>query len=138
MFNQSRIIARHESNEFSVTPRDKGNPSKWLNHPKDTRGYYFTFRDGDGIEVATAHRYLCPSGPVTDFDPKTLTINGLRYVLIPDPKVANPEHRLPFIWMRKAYGWVRRHVICPVFGPLAVLPRITVSLFLISSRRALA
>src|SRR6266536_3795496 len=99
MFNQSRIVERHAADEFTVTARKKSNPSKWSNHPKDTRSHYFTFRDRNGDEIATAHRYLCPTGPVTDFDPKTLTINGLRYVIIPDdPLRANPEHRLPYEW----------------------------------------
>src|SRR5947207_2736153 len=97
MFNQSHIVERFEANEFTAIPRNKSNPSKWPDHPKDTRSYYFTFRDKDGKEVATAHRYICPEGPVTPFDPKTLTIDGLRYVLDPDLTIQNPEHRLPFL-----------------------------------------
>src|SRR5713101_1084912 len=110
MFNQSHIVERHERGEFTVTPRDKGNPSKWPNHPKDTRGYMYTFRNKDGVEVATAHRYVCPTGPVTPFDPKTLKIGDLRYTIHPDPAVANPEHKLPFVWMRLCYGWVRKRI----------------------------
>jgi hypothetical protein len=122
MFNRSNIVERYEAGEFTATPRRKSNPSKWPNHPKDTRSYYFTFRDKDGNEVATAHRYICPEGPVTPFDPKTLKIGALRYTLHPDPGQANPEENLPFKWMKRCYGWVRRNIICPVFGPLAVLP----------------
>lgn len=122
MFNQSRIVERHETGEFSVAPRNKGNPSRWPDHPKDTRGHMYTFRDVDGNEVATAHRYTCPDAPVTPFDPKTLKIGHLRYTIHPDVATANPENRLRFKWLKRCYGWVRRNIICPVFGPLAVLP----------------
>ena len=122
MFNQSRIVERHESGEFTATPRTKSNPSKWPDHPKDTRSYYFTFRDAQGNEVATAHRYIGPHGFATAFDPKTLKIGDLRYTVHPDPSVANPETWFPFVWMRLTYGWVRRRIICPAFGPLDVLP----------------
>jgi hypothetical protein len=81
-----------------------------------------TINDRSGTEVATAHLYEGPTGPVTPLDPKTIKIGNIRYQIHPDPVVANPEHRLPFIWMQKAYGWVRRKIICPVFGPIAVLP----------------
>lgn len=46
------------------------------------------------------------------------------------------ENKFPFVWMRKCYGWVRRKIICPVFGPLAVLPEATVSLLLIGAPSA--
>ena len=83
----------------------------------------YTFRDRDGNEVATAHRYTCPDGSlIFPFDPKTLKIGDLRYTINADPAAANPEHKLPYKWMRLCYGWVRRRIICPVFGPLAVLP----------------
>ena len=121
MFNESEIVARHAAGEFTrVTTKSRrsNNPD----HPKDTRSEYLQYRNRDGDEVATAHYYVCPAGPVSTPDPKTLKIGDLRYTIHVDPSIANPEHTLPFIWMRKCYGWVRRRIICPVFGPLAVLP----------------
>jgi len=78
--------------------------------------------DQSGTEVATAHFYEGPAGFVTPLDPKTIKIRNLRYTIHPKQEIANPEHRLPFKWMRKVYGWIRRNIICPVFGPLDVLP----------------
>jgi hypothetical protein len=121
MFNESNIIARHAAGEFTRATT-KSRPSKNPNHPKDTRSEHVVYRDEGGDEVATAHCYTCPTGPVSPIDPKTLKIGDLRYTIHPDTAVANPEHKLPFVWMRKCYGWVRRNIICPVFGPLAVLP----------------
>jgi len=126
MFNQSHIPRRIEAGEFILVPRPKAKPSKLPNHPKDTISQHVWIRDQSGIEVGTAHYYTCPSGPVTPLDPKTLKIGSLRYTIHPDARVANPEHELPYLWMRKVYGWVRRKVICPVFGPLDALRRITI------------
>ena len=125
MFGESNIVERHARGEFTrVTTKSR--PSKNTNHPKNTRSEYLQFRNKDGDEVATAHYYVCPTGPVSPVDPKTLKIGDLRYTIHPVPLVANPEHRLPFIWMRKCYGWVRRNIICPFFGPLATLPETAV------------
>ena len=123
MFNQSSIIGRIEAGEFTLVPRPKANLSKKPNHPKDTRSQHLVIQDQNGDEIGTAHYYVCPAGPVTEIDPKTLKIGNLRYTVNPEPAVANPESQLPFVWMRKCYGWVRRNIICPVFGPLAVLPQ---------------
>src|SRR6266487_2141208 len=97
MFKGSNIVNRYESGEITITTRRKSNPSKWPDHPKDTRSYHYTFRDKAGLEVATAHRYVCPTGPVTDFDPKTVKIGDLRYTVHPDAAIRNPEEKLPFI-----------------------------------------
>ena len=121
MFSESAIHTRHATGEFSLVTT-KSRPSKNKNHPKDTRSEHLQYRNQDGDEIATAHHYVCPTGPVSQIDPKTLKIGNLRYTIHPDTLVANPEHRLPYIWMRKCYGWVRRKIICPVFGPLAILP----------------
>lgn len=121
MFNESRIEERRARQEF-VRQTTKSRPSKRPNHPKDTRSEFLMYRNRNGEEVATAHHYVCPSGDVTRPDPKSLTIGGIRYVIHPETPKANPENKLPFVWMRKCYGWVRRNIICPVFGPLAVLP----------------
>jgi hypothetical protein len=95
------------------------------NHPKDTKSQMVWIYDDSDVEVGTAHHYFCPTGPVTQLDPKSLKIGDIRYVIHPDAKIANPEHKLPFLWMKKIYGWVRRRIICPVFGPLDVLPRVS-------------
>ncbi len=83
----------------------------------------YTFRDHNGNEIATAHRYTSPDGPVTPFDPKTLKIGPLRYTIHPNTAVANPENKLRYKWLKQCYGFVRRRIICPMFGPLDVLPR---------------
>lgn len=127
MFNESNIIDRIEAKEFTLVPRPKANLSKKPNHPKDTRSQHVVIQDQIGDEIATAHYYVCPTGPVTPLDPKTLKIGDVRYVIHADLAVANPENKLPFVWMRKCYGWVRRNIICPIFGPRAVLPALTVS-----------
>lgn len=137
MFNESHIIARHEKGEF-VRITTKSRPSKTPNHPKDTRSEHVEYRNKDGNEVATAHHYVCPTGDVTLIDPKTLKIGDIRYTIHSDTAIANPENKFPFVWMRKCYGWVRRKIICPVFGPLAVLPEATVSLLLIGAPRECA
>jgi hypothetical protein len=121
MFNESHILKRRENGEFTMT-RTKSRPSKKPDHPKDTKSEHLLFRDNNGDEVATAHWYLFPTGETTPADPKTLTIQGIRYTIHPDPTVANPENRLPFVWMRRWYGWLRREIVCPLFGPLSVLP----------------
>lgn len=121
MFNRSRIPQRIAAGEFTTIP-SKTKSSKLPNHPKDTKSQHIRISDQSGVEVATAHYYVCPSGPVTPLDPKTLKIGVIRYTIDPIPDRANPEHRLWFIWMRKVYGWIRRRIICPVFGPLDVLP----------------
>lgn len=122
MFNQSRIPQRIDAGEFKIIPRPRASRSKNPNHPKDTKSQHVFIHNQSGVEVATAHYYVSPNGPITPLDPKTIKIGGLRYVVNPDPKIANPEHKLPFIWMRKVYGWIRRKIVCPVFGPLDVLP----------------
>jgi hypothetical protein len=121
MFNKSHIVARHAAGEFTMEAT-KSRPSKKPNHPEGTRSEHLVFRDRNGDEVATAHCYTCPTGPLSTPDPKTLKIGDLRYTIHPNPMIANPEHWLPFLWMKKCYGWVRRNIICPVFGPVAVLP----------------
>ena len=121
IFNQSRIASRYVAGEFTVAPRDQGNASSQPDHPKDTRGHMYTFRDLNGIEVATAHRYTAPNGFETPFDPKTVKIGHLRYVIHSNSATANPEHRLRFRIAKKCYGWVRRRIICPLFGPVDVL-----------------
>ena len=92
------------------------------NHPKNTRSQHLWIYDQTGEEIASAHYYVSPTGPVTPLDPKAIKIGGIRYVIHPNPLIANPEHALPFVWMRKVYGWIRRKIICPAFGPLDVLP----------------
>jgi hypothetical protein len=126
MFNQSRIPDRIASGELSIEKSPKAKLSKKPNHPKDSKSQHIWIRDQSGVEVASAHYYVCPTGPVTPLDPKTIKIGSIRYVIHPDTIKANPEHRLPFIWMRKVYGWIRRKVICPVWGPLDVLPYINI------------
>jgi len=121
MFNWSHIVGRHQAGEFQRFPSGKGNPSKKPNHPKDTRSQHLVYKDKNGDEVATAHHYVCPIGPVTEVDPKTLKIGDLRYTIHPDTNIANPENNLPFVWMRKLYGRAMK-IICRVFGPVAVLP----------------
>ena len=81
----------------------------------------YTFYDREGNEVATAHRYTGPDGFETPFDPKTIKIGDLRYVIHKEPLKANPENRLRFKALKKLYGWVRRKIICPVWGPVDVL-----------------
>lgn len=81
----------------------------------------YVFRDSEGNEVATAHRYTAPNGFETPFDPKTVKIGNLRYVIHRDSIAANPEHKLKFKFLKLLYGWVRRRIICPVFGPVDVL-----------------
>jgi hypothetical protein len=130
MFNESDIIARHAAGEFTrVTTKSR--PSKNPNHPKNTRSEHLVYRNQDGDEVVTAHYYVCSTGPVSPIDPKTLKIGDLRYTIAPDTSVANPEHKLPFVWMRRCYGWVQKKIICPVFGPLAVLPPTTFSFLVV-------
>jgi hypothetical protein len=124
IFNQSRIPERIEAGEFRIIPKPRAKASKLPNHPKDTKSQHVFIHDRSGVEVATAHYYTSPSGPVTPLDPKTLKIGKLRYVIHPDPKIANPEHMLPFVWMRKVYGWIRRRIVCPAFGPLDILPQV--------------
>lgn len=124
MFNRSNIPQRIEAREFTLVPRPKAKLSTKPNHPKDTRSQHVFVHDQSGVEVATAHYYVCPTGPVTPLDPKTLKIRDIRYVINPDQNVANPENRLPYIWMRRVYGWVRRTIICPVFGPRDILPAV--------------
>src|SRR5436190_14647558 len=121
MFNGSNVVVRHAAGEFSAIIRDGKNVSKKTNHPKDTRSRMITYRDHGGNEVATAHHYVCPNGQVTEPDPKTLTIGNLRYTIHPVLEVANPELRFSWIWMRRCYGWIRKTIICPVFGPRDVL-----------------
>jgi hypothetical protein len=79
-------------------------------------------RDQGGVEIGTAHHYVYQGTPISPLDPKTFTIGGIRYTIDPNPEKANPEHRLPFRWMKKTYGWIRRNIICPAFGPLDRLP----------------
>ena len=111
MFNQSNIIARHQAGEFTLVPRPKANPSKRPNHPKDTKSQHVVFQDKNGDEVATGHYYLCPTGPVTDIDPKTLKIGNLRYTVCPNPKDANPDTSVPYVmWAGTPY----QHVMLPV------------------------
>lgn len=121
IFNHSNIAQRIADGEFTLVRRPKANLSKMPNHPAGTRSQHVWINDLSGTEVATAHFYEGPSGPVTPLDPKTIKIRNLRYVVHPDKKIANPEHRLPFKWMRKTYGWIRRKLICPVFGPIDTL-----------------
>lgn len=121
MFNASNIQERHAAGELNRTST-KSRPSKNSNHPKDTRSEHLLYRNGNGDEVATAHYYVCPGHDVSPIDPKTLTIGNLRYIVHPDRFVRNPEDRLPYVWMRKCYGWARRKIICPFFGPRAILP----------------
>lgn len=121
MFNWSNIPERQLAGEFQVIHKDSKNVSKKTNHPKDTRSRWSTFRDNNGDEIATAHHYICPSGPVTPIDPKALKIGDMRYVIHPNDLVANPEHKLPATWMMKVYGFVMK-LKCAVFGPIAVLP----------------
>lgn len=118
IFNQSHIPERIAAGEFTVTLRTKANLSKMPNHPKDTRSQHMWIYDQSGVEVASAHQYICPMGPVTPLDPKAIKIGTTRYVIDPDRLKANPEHRLQHVWMRKVYGWIRRNIICPVFGPI--------------------
>jgi hypothetical protein len=125
MFNQSRIVERISAGEFTTTLRRK-TLSKRLNHPNGTRSEMLWIRDQGGIEIGTVHHYIFPNGPATPLDPKTLTVGTTRYVIHPDQKIANPEHLLPFVWMQRMYGWIRRKIICPVFGPLDVVPRINI------------
>ena len=131
MFNESHIVARHAAEEFTRVVT-KSRTSKNSDHPQDTRSEHLQYRNRDGDEVATAHWYVCPTGPVSQIDPKTLKIGDLRYTIYPDTAAANPEHKLPFVWMRICYGWVRRNIICPAFGPRAVLPRTTVSFWAVA------
>jgi hypothetical protein len=121
IFNQSRIPERIATGEFMLVPRPKAKMSKLPNHPQGTLSQHAWIYDQSGIEVASAHYYVSPTGPVTPLDPKTIKIGGKRYTIDPDPQRANPEHRLPYLWMRKTYGWLRRKIICPVFGPLDIL-----------------
>jgi hypothetical protein len=122
IFNQSRIPDRIATTEFTTIPRQKAKPSQMPNHPKNTRSQHLWIYDQTGEEIASAHYYVSPTGPVTPLDPKAIKIGGIRYVIHPNPLIANPEHALPFVWMRKVYGWIRRKIICPAFGPLDVLP----------------
>ena len=122
IFNQSNMTQRIDTGEFTLVRRPKAKPSKNPNHPAGTKSQHVTINDQHGTEVATAHFFESPAGPVTPLDPKTIKIGDIRYVIHPERLLANPEHRLPFIWMQKAYGWVRRKIICPVFGPIAVVP----------------
>src|SRR5712692_5080677 len=122
MFNESNIVLRHATGEFTrVTTKSR--PSKNPEHPKNTKSEHLEYRDKNGNEVATAHYFVCPTVWESPIDPKTLKIGDLRYTIHPDRFIANPEHKLPFTWMKKCYGWVRRKIICPIFGPVAVLPR---------------
>ena len=130
IFNQSRIVERIAAGEFTIDAKPKASTSKNPAHPPETKSQHVWIRDHNGTEVASAHYYVCPSGPVTPLDPKTIKIRSIRYIIDPDPLRANPEHRLPYIWMRKSYGWVRRKIICPVFGAKDTLPRVSVYGFL--------
>jgi hypothetical protein len=122
MFNRSNIAQRIAAGEFNLVPSPKAKLSKKPNHPQNTRSQHVWIYDQNGVEVASAHYYICPTGPVTPLDPKTLKIGLLRYTVNPDTAIANPEHGLKYVWMRKVYGWIQRNIVCPVFGPLDVLP----------------
>lgn len=73
-------------------------------------------------EVATVHFYAFPDGTTTKPDPKALKIGERRYQLHTNLRQKDPESVLPWRWMRRCYGWVQRRIICPVFGPIDVLP----------------
>jgi hypothetical protein len=79
-------------------------------------------RDQRGVEIGTAHHYTHQGIEISPLDPKTLTVDDIRYTINPIREKANPEHRLPLLWMKKVYGWIQKNVICPVFGPLDRLP----------------
>lgn len=122
IFNRSNIAQRIDAGEFTLVRRSKAKPSKLPNHPTGTKSQHVWINDLSGTEIATAHFYEGPTGQrVTPLDPKTIKIGNLRYTIHPVREIANPEHRLPFRWMQKAYGWIRRKIICPVFGPIDVL-----------------
>jgi len=107
--------------EFTLVTM-KSYPSKKPYHPNGTTSELWAYLDRGGNEVATAHCYVHSIGPVSPPDPKTVKIGDLRYTIHATQIMANPELRLPFVWMRKCYGWVQRNIICPFFGPIAVLP----------------
>jgi hypothetical protein len=118
IFNQSNIAQRITNGEFTLVRDPKAKPSKMPNHPTGTISQMVWINDRSGTEVVTAHFYEGPTGPVTPLDPKAIKIGNIRYTVHGNQKVANPEHRLPLLWMRKVYGWIRRNIICPLFGPL--------------------
>src|SRR5713101_3390347 len=118
IFNQSRIIERHAAGEFTAVLEKSGLPKT---RPPGTKSEQWLYLDRNGNEVAKAHRYVSPAGVPTSLDPKTLKIGNLRYLGHVDRKRNNPEDWLPFLWMRKCYGWVERKR-CSLFGPIAVVP----------------
>src|SRR5437870_5195319 len=93
IFNKSRIIRRADAGEFKVIRKPSPNLSARPGHPKDTRSHWVTFLDAGGQEIASAHHYVCPTGWVTEPDPKALLIGKIRYVEHPDRAVKNPEER---------------------------------------------
>jgi hypothetical protein len=122
IFNQSRLEERITAGEFTIVSKRKASISKNPQYPPNTKSQMIWIQDQNGTEVATAHYFVCPAGPVTPLDPKTIKIGSIRYIIAPERLRAYPEEHLPYIWMRKVYGWVRRKIICPVFGPLDVVP----------------
>ncbi len=122
IFNHSRIAQRLAIGEFTQETGKKANLSKQPNHPQGTRSQMVYIFDATGDELVTAHHYVCRSGPVTPLDPKAIKIGKIRYIIHSDRVMANPEHRLPCVWMRKIYGWIQRKIICPIFGPIDLLP----------------
>lgn len=112
---------RAEAGELSIIRKPSKNLSTKPNHPKDTRSHWLVIQNANGVEVATAHHYVCPAGWVTEPDPKTLTVGKIRYVEHPDRLVRNPEERYKHKWQRQTYGAVQK-VKCFVCGPVDRVP----------------
>src|SRR5206468_150536 len=84
IFSESKILARQTAGEFTaVTTKSRLSKKSW--HPAGTRSEHWVYQDRNGIEIATAHCYVAPTGRVSLPDPKTVKIGDLRYAINSDP-----------------------------------------------------
>lgn len=114
----SLLLARVAVGELVATPRNKGNKSSRPHDPPGSKGQLFTYRDRSDNDVATVHFYHFNGVLLSPPDPKSIWIDGKRYLIYPEDLMANPEKRkFKTIKWQKRYGCYRAFACC-LRGPL--------------------
>ena len=111
IFNESLLVANVAYGALTMVPRRKKPGSRT-----------WSYRDKNDNEVATVHFYETGGLVVSPPDPKSVMVDGVRYVVYDEELRANPERRLfsKSVKWQKRYGCYRK-LKCCAFGPRATV-----------------
>jgi len=95
------------------------NPSR-KGPPNTVHKEYYYRLTPNGDNLARVSQFVNPDGTLAAGrlpDPKELFLNGIQYYLHPGPPYKKePQLRLPFQWMQRAYVYWRKKIKCPWLG----------------------